>query len=262
MAEQFGVQGRGSFYEETGAIRDVVQNHLLQVTAILAMDAPVGQRRRGHPRREGARPQGDRAARSGARRARPVPRLPRRARRRADSTVETFAAVRAAHRHLALGGRAVLHPRRQVPAGHRDRGAGRAQDAAARRLRRARAARPNYLRFRLGPDVAIALGVRVKRPGEAMVGRGDRAPRLGGSRGRDAALRAAPRRRDARRRAPVRAPGRGRGSSGAWSTRCSATTTPLYPYEPGTWGPAEAERLVPGSGVAGTTPHADRGGQP
>jgi len=42
MAEQFGVQGRGAFYEEVGAIRDVVQNHLLQVTALLAMDAPTG----------------------------------------------------------------------------------------------------------------------------------------------------------------------------------------------------------------------------
>ena len=43
MAENFGVQGRGNFYEEAGAIRDVVQNHLLQVTALLAMDAPIGQ---------------------------------------------------------------------------------------------------------------------------------------------------------------------------------------------------------------------------
>src|SRR6202790_948787 len=42
MAEQFGVEGRGAFYEEVGAIRDVVQNHLLQVIALLAMDAPVG----------------------------------------------------------------------------------------------------------------------------------------------------------------------------------------------------------------------------
>ncbi len=42
MAEEFGVEGRGSFYEEVGAIRDVVQNHLLQVIALLAMDAPVG----------------------------------------------------------------------------------------------------------------------------------------------------------------------------------------------------------------------------
>jgi glucose-6-phosphate 1-dehydrogenase len=43
MAEDFGVQGRGAFYEEVGAIRDVVQNHLLQVLALLAMDAPVGR---------------------------------------------------------------------------------------------------------------------------------------------------------------------------------------------------------------------------
>jgi glucose-6-phosphate 1-dehydrogenase len=42
MAEQFGVQGRGAFYEEVGAIRDVVQNHLLQVIVLLAMDPPTG----------------------------------------------------------------------------------------------------------------------------------------------------------------------------------------------------------------------------
>ena len=42
MAEAFGVDGRGSFYEGVGAIRDVLQNHLLQVTSLLAMDAPIG----------------------------------------------------------------------------------------------------------------------------------------------------------------------------------------------------------------------------
>jgi glucose-6-phosphate 1-dehydrogenase len=42
MAEDFGVQGRGGFYEEAGAIRDVIQNHLLQVLANLAMESPVG----------------------------------------------------------------------------------------------------------------------------------------------------------------------------------------------------------------------------
>jgi glucose-6-phosphate 1-dehydrogenase len=42
MAEDFGVQGRGAFYEEVGTIRDVVQNHLLQVVTLLAMDAPAG----------------------------------------------------------------------------------------------------------------------------------------------------------------------------------------------------------------------------
>ena len=41
MAENFGVQGRGTFYDETGAIRDVVQNHLFQVLCNLAMEPPV-----------------------------------------------------------------------------------------------------------------------------------------------------------------------------------------------------------------------------
>src|SRR4029079_17802904 len=41
MAEEVGVEGRGHFYEEVGAIRDVVQNHLLEVVALLNMEAPV-----------------------------------------------------------------------------------------------------------------------------------------------------------------------------------------------------------------------------
>jgi glucose-6-phosphate 1-dehydrogenase len=41
MAENFGVQGRGAFYDETGAIRDVIQNHLFQVLSNLAMEPPV-----------------------------------------------------------------------------------------------------------------------------------------------------------------------------------------------------------------------------
>lgn len=41
LAESFDVEGRGSFYDEVGALRDVVQNHLLQVTALLAMEPPV-----------------------------------------------------------------------------------------------------------------------------------------------------------------------------------------------------------------------------
>ncbi len=42
MAESFGVQGRGAFYDEAGTIRDVVQNHLLQVLAVLTMEPPAG----------------------------------------------------------------------------------------------------------------------------------------------------------------------------------------------------------------------------
>ncbi len=43
MAENFGVAGRGKFYEEAGAIRDVVQNHMLQVVGLLMMEAPANQ---------------------------------------------------------------------------------------------------------------------------------------------------------------------------------------------------------------------------
>jgi glucose-6-phosphate 1-dehydrogenase len=42
MAEDFGVEGRGAFYDSVGALRDVVQNHLLQVLALVAMDPPAG----------------------------------------------------------------------------------------------------------------------------------------------------------------------------------------------------------------------------
>ena len=80
MAEDFGVQGRGAFYEEVGALRDVVQNHLFQIVALLAMEPPLGM--------------GDLALRDGKERvfaavdthdaarprARPVRRLPRRSR--------------------------------------------------------------------------------------------------------------------------------------------------------------------------------------
>src|SRR5258708_34647857 len=41
MAENFGVQGRGKFYDEAGAIRDVIKNHLLQVVSLIAMEAPL-----------------------------------------------------------------------------------------------------------------------------------------------------------------------------------------------------------------------------
>jgi glucose-6-phosphate 1-dehydrogenase len=42
MAEKFGLEGRGKFYDATGAIRDVVENHMLQVVGFLAMEAPTG----------------------------------------------------------------------------------------------------------------------------------------------------------------------------------------------------------------------------
>ena len=131
MAETFGVEGRGRFYEEAGAIRDVIQNHLLQVVASWRWS-----RRRHLPgvdsRREGEgvpaiRPLSPRIwcagsyAATGRRTASPRTRPSRRSR---DA---------AAHRFVALGRRAVLHPRRQASADLHHRGAGDAEAAAAAR---------------------------------------------------------------------------------------------------------------------------------
>ena len=41
MSEAFGIEGRGRFYDGVGAIRDVIQNHLLQIVGLLAMEPPV-----------------------------------------------------------------------------------------------------------------------------------------------------------------------------------------------------------------------------
>ena len=130
MAENFGVQGRGAFYDQTGTIRDVVQNHLFQVLANLAMEPPartdsesirdekvkvlkaiapleaknlVRGQFRGYRKEPGVAP---------------------------DSQMETFAALRLDDRFVALAGRAVLHPRRQVAAGDLHRGRGAAAPAA------------------------------------------------------------------------------------------------------------------------------------
>ncbi len=46
MAENFGIQGRGAFYDEVGTVRDVIQNHLFQVLANLAMEPPARRRQR------------------------------------------------------------------------------------------------------------------------------------------------------------------------------------------------------------------------
>ena len=95
LAESFGVQGRGKFYEETGVIRDVIQNHLLQVLSLLAMEAPSSVDRRSDPRRAGEGAAHRAAHESGRRGARTVPRLSQRSRRVApDSVVPTYAALR------------------------------------------------------------------------------------------------------------------------------------------------------------------------
>ena len=116
MAEDFGVDDRGHFYDPVGALRDVVVNHLMQVVAAVAMEPPGGRRPahaqgldRGRPARHARR-------RSRPLRARPARGLPVDRRRRAGLADRDLRRAAPGHRQLALVRRAVLHPHRQVPA--------------------------------------------------------------------------------------------------------------------------------------------------
>jgi glucose-6-phosphate 1-dehydrogenase len=242
MAEDFGVQGRGAFYDETGTIRDVIQNHLFQVLTNLTMEPPVrtdsesirdekvkvlkamppleakqlirGQFR-GYRKEPGVAP---------------------------DSHVETFAAL-----HLEI------HSWRWqgVPIYIR---AGKCLPVTCSeivvRLRRPPTMyqsfnlAPNHVRFRISPEITIAFGTNVMAPGEETAAQSaeiiaSRHPRademdayervLGDAMAGDATLFA---REDYVEEAwrivdPVLKAG-----------------TPVYEYEPNTWGPREVDETV------------------
>jgi glucose-6-phosphate 1-dehydrogenase len=243
MAENFGVAGRGKFYEEAGAIRDVVQNHMLQLVALLAMEAPSGNyheavrdekarifkamrpldpanvvcgQYQGYLQEDGVSPK---------------------------STVETFAAVKL---YLDTWRWA------NVPFYLR---AGKCLPETATEILVELKTPPqavfgeveppqsNYYRFRLSPDILISLGARAKVPGEDMWGEGvelivrshptdDMPPyeRLLGD-----ALRGDPTlfvREDS--------------VEAAWSVvdPVLGNVTPVYEYAPNTWGPPEADRII------------------
>ena len=169
MAETFGVEGRGGFYDGIGTIRDVIQNHLLQLTACLAMDAPST----GRP--ETLRDEKSRVLHAIA----PITKEnivrgqfhgyrdnPGVA---ADSRTETYAALRLEIDNTRWAGVPFyLRAGKCLPVTCTEV---LVQLKAPPYLPFAESiARSNYVRFRLGPDVAIALGVRSKVPGEAMVG--------------------------------------------------------------------------------------------
>jgi glucose-6-phosphate 1-dehydrogenase len=242
MAETFGIEGRGQFYDDTGAIRDVVENHMLQVVAFLAMEAPTGLyceairdeqakvfrtipplapehlvrgQFRGYKNEKGVAP---------------------------DSIVETFAAVRMeiqswrwsgvpflirAGKCLPVTTTEVLVKLRKPPL---DNLAGESA---------------NHFRFRLGPgEISLSLSARVKRPGEELVSMPthlsafeassaeevDAYERLlGDAMHGDAMLFV---REDA--------------VEAAWAIvePILSSATPLHQYEPGSWGPREADRLA------------------
>lgn len=247
MAEAFGVDGRGRFYEEVGAIRDVVQNHLLQVVALLTMEAPIGHhvdalRDEKHRAFRAMRPLavGDvvRGQFRGYRAEEGVA---------ADSTVETFAAMRLYIDSWRWAG---------VPFYIRT---GKQLPLTATELRVTLKRPPqdvfdpvsfggsDHVRFRLSPDVSISLGARVKVPGESMVGEhvelvvrhasGDEMTpyeRLLGDAIRGDAMLFV-------RQDSVEA---------AWQVvdPILGDATPVHEYDPGTWGPTEADGFIAADG--------------
>ncbi len=170
MAEAFGIRSRGAFYDSVGAIRDVVQNHLLQVVSLLAMDPPVGsdpEALRWEKLRlfRAMRPLDPssvvRGQFRGYRDERGVS---------ADSRTETFVALRLhidtwrwagvpfyirSGKCMPVTTTEVVVDLKRPPMAVFDRGTAKPS---------------NYFRFRLSPDVAVSIGARVKRTGEDMVG--------------------------------------------------------------------------------------------
>ena len=270
MAESFGVQGRGAYYDEAGAIRDVVQNHLLQVMALIAMEPPFV-----------ADPDAVRDQKSMALKAvRPLsPRDIVRGQFRGyraehgvapQSQVETFAVLRLhvenwrwagvpffvrAGKCLPLTTTEVFvqlkHPPRVI-FDDDDAGDG-ASGAAGSGSGSGHTGRANYFRFRLSPDVFISLGARAKKPGEAMLGEevelvarhhppGEMMPYerlLGDAMHGDQRLFA--------REDSIEA---------AWRIvdPILGDVTPVYQYDRGTWGPPEADRIRPPDGWQNPVP--------
>ena len=153
VAESIGVEGRGRFYEEAGALRDIVQNHMLQVLSFVAMEPPASfaaeavRDERGkalvscRPLRPSDVVRGQYAA--GHAEGKTVPRLPRGGGRGARLRHRDVHRGAAAHRQLALGRHAVLPAHRQAAAEAGDRGRDpvQARAAPAVLVRRGRAAR-------------------------------------------------------------------------------------------------------------------------
>jgi glucose-6-phosphate 1-dehydrogenase len=244
MSEDFGVQGRGGFYERAGAIRDVVQNHLLQVVSNVAMEP--------FPRTddyEAARDEKVKVLKGTA----PIdPRQVVRGQFRGyrdepgvakDSTVETFVALRMdVHSWRWEGVPFYIRAGKCLPV---------TRTEVVVRFRRPPeivAGIPvpaNHLRFRLTPDFVIAIGANIRAPGERL--RADEVElelshHGGGYLKAYEELLGDALRGDSFRFA------REDYVEEAWRIVDPAIQAgaPIHEYEPGTWGPPEADALVPG----------------
>ena len=249
LAENFGVKGRGAFYETAGCLRDVVQNHLFQIVALLAMEPPTS---RGFGAVHGESADVFRAMRALGTRDlvrgqyagyRKEPGVAKR------SDVETFCALRLhidswrwegvpwylrSGKFLAETAAEVIvelkaPPQRLFADSHPTSG------------------RTNYVRFHLSPSSAIALAARVKRAGEEFVGDQRELYLIDERPGEEAPY--------------ERLLGDAMAGNGALFTREDAVEAawavvdpvlerhrPAVPYKRGGWGPKEADTLISGDG--------------
>ncbi len=172
LAEQFGVEGRGAFYETAGCLRDVVENHLFQIVALLAMEPPAYQGMDAvHTAKfnvlKAMRPLGaNDVVRGQFNGYRDEPGVAK------DSDVETYCAVRlfidswrwAGVPWFLRSGKCLAESASEVLVELRPPPQALFDDAAPTD------GRANYIRFRLSPNPEIALAARVKRAGEDFVG--------------------------------------------------------------------------------------------
>ncbi len=246
MAENFGIQGRGQFYDQTGAIRDVVQNHLFQILANVAMEPPVGTDSEtmrdekvkvlkaippleasnvvrgqfiGYRDESGVKP---------------------------DSRVETFAALRLeVHSWRWLGVPFFIRAGKVMPT------------TAAEvyvKLRKpptifpTASLSPNHFRFQLSPEIAIGIGTMVMTPGEDMVGRA--VELLANHHPTHDEMSAYERLIGEAMRGDPTLFARQDYVEAAWKIvdPVLGGDTPVYEYEKNTWGPEEADELIANEG--------------
>ncbi len=248
MAESFGVEDRGAFYDDVGAIRDVVQNHMLQELSILAMEppsSPNGQALRDEKAKllSSVRPLSPRhlvrGQYAGYRKIEGV---------KSNSTRETFAALRLGIDNWRWAGVPIFIRAGKMLAVDAQEVLVRLHRPPFDLFNEPLASNSNHIRFRLGPDrVEIAIGARVKQPGEIMAGKrvelelasdpsADDPPYerlIGDALKGDQELFA---RSDAVRE--------------AWRIvdPVLAADTPVYAYDPGSWGPAESHEMTAAAG--------------
>ena len=251
MAESFGVEDRGHFYDPVGALRDVVVNHLLQVVAAAAMEAPVRRR----PRDAQGRPAGglprDRRRRPGALRARPVRRLPR-DRRRRRRTRRPRPTPRCGWTSRTGAGRACRSSSAPASACRSPRPScawsSSARPASASRPgAHQRAARPARGQARSVDRRADPARRAPRRRGRGRADHARHGVRPGGRRGRDALRGAAARGAwsATRRASPARTASR---SSGGSCSRCSTRRRRCSPTRRAAGVPQAADALVAGHG--------------